>query len=434
MAAHVQAALSAGVGEQMYALIGELYPICRSITGRGFRDSLRVLSRYLPIELHEVPSGTQVLDWTVPKEWNIRRAYVKDPAGRTIVDFRNSNLHVVSYSVPVHRRLPLRELRQHLFTLPDQPDLIPYRTSYYREDWGFCVPHRLLASLEAGDYEVCIDSTLAPGSLCYGEYLLRGRTEDEVVISCHCCHPSLCNDNLSGMALSTFLAQKLQGAGTRYSYRFLFLPGTIGAITWLALHAGHTAKIRHGLVVACVGDRGHLTYKKSRQGKAEIDQAAIHVLNRRGVPYDIEEFAPVGYDERQYCSPGFNLPFGRLTRTPPNRFPEYHTSADDLNLVDPAALADSLEACGAILGVLEHDHRYRNLCPRGEPQLGRRGLYGPVGGRSSVGVNEEALLWVLNLSDGSCSLLDIAERAGLDFETIREAAEALERHNLLEKV
>lgn len=423
----------ADVGRAMHALIAELYPICRSITGAGMRASLRTLQRQIPLELHEVPSGTPVFDWTVPREWNIRDAYVKNAQGERVIDFRMHSLHVLNYSVPVHRRMRLAELRPHLYTLPEQPDLIPYRTSYYAERWGFCLTHNALQRLEEGEYEVCIDSTLEPGSLTYGEYLLPGERADEVLISCHCCHPSLANDNLSGMALAVFLARAMADMPRRYTYRFLFIPGTIGAITWLVLHEAQAERIRHGLVVACVGDPGPLSYKRSRRGDALIDRAALHVLRHRGGPFATYDFSPYGYDERQYNSPGFNLPVGSLTRTPHGRFPEYHTSGDNLDFVRPEALADSLAAYQAVIAVLEHDRTYRNTSPKCEPQLGKRGLYGSIGGNTNARTHELAMLWVLNQSDGEHSLLDIAERADLPFAAIQAAATALIGAGLLEE-
>jgi aminopeptidase-like protein len=422
------------LGSEMYGLVSELYPICRSITGDGFRESLRLLQRHIPLEMHEVPSGTPVFDWTVPKEWNIRDAYVKDATGEKVIDFQESNLHVVSYSVPIHTKMSLAELKEHLFTLPEQPDWIPYRTSYYTESWGFCLAEHALQRFEDGEYEVCIDSSLEDGHLTYGEYYLRGETEDEVLISCHSCHPSLCNDNLSGMALATGLAGCLSQLSLRYSYRFLFIPGTIGSITWLAANEHRVSRIKHGLVVACVGDSGRLTYKKSRRGDADIDRAVVHVLEHFAQDYEILEFAPYGYDERQYCSPGFNLPVGNLTRTPHGRFPEYHTSADNLSFVQPAYLADSLAKYLAVVDVLEHNRKYINVNPKCEPQLGRRGLYSSFGGRKDADLFEHAMLWVLNMSDGANTLLDITERSGLDFSIINKAADVLVNHKLLEEI
>ncbi len=419
------------VGCAMHHLIAELYPICRSITGHGVRETLRVLAREVPLVVHEVPSGTPVFDWTVPNEWNIRDAYVKDSRGERVIDFQQSNLHVMGYSVPIHRTLSLAELRSHLHTLPEHPDWIPYRTSYYRPEWGFCLSDRQLATLGEDEYEVCIDATLAPGHLTYGEYYLPGATTDEVLISAHVCHPSLGNDNLSGVALAAFLARQLGALPRRYSYRFLFIPGTIGAITWLCAHQHDVANIRHGLVLACVGDAGHVSYKRSRRGDAAIDRAVAHVLKHAGGRHDVEDFAPDGYDERQFCSPGFDLPVGRLSRTPHGRFAEYHTSADDLDFVRPAALADSFALCLAVLSLLEHNATYVNQNPKCEPQLGRRGLYRVMGGYQDQLVEESALLWALNLSDGRHSLLDIAERAGMQFESVRRAAELLAAHELL---
>jgi aminopeptidase-like protein len=418
-----------GSGTAMHALIEELFPICRSITGEGFRDSLERVGQVVPIALSNVPTGTTVFDWTVPKEWNIRDAWIADSSGRRVVDFRDSNLHVVSYSVPVRARMSLAELKPRLHTLPEQPGVIPYRTSYYAEDWGFCLSHRALEALPDGDYEVCIDSTLAPGNLTYGECVLPGTTTDEILISVHSCHPSLANDNLSGMAVGAFLARHLAGQQRKHTLRFLFIPGTIGSITWLAEHESDARRIRHGLVLSCLGDRGPSTYKRSRRGTAAVDRAAAHVLGLAG-PHTLLDFVPYGYDERQYCSPGFDLPVGCLTRTPNGRFPEYHTSDDNLDFVTPESLEDSLNKVLAIVEILEHDRAYINLSPKCEPQLGRRGLYRNKGGTSPKDF-EMALLWVLNLSDGRHSLLDIAERAKMPFAIIRRAADALHDASLL---
>jgi len=419
----------------MMAFIAAAYPICRSITGDGVRRTLAMIRERIPLAIREVPTGTPVFDWTVPKEWNVRDAWIKDPSGRKVVDFQDCNLHLLNYSVPVHQKLPLAELKQHLFTLPDQPDLIPYRTSYYKEAWGFCLPHRTLESLPEGEYEVCVDSTLADGSLSYGECFLPGDSEREVLLSTHACHPSLCNDNLSGIAVMTELARELQGrARRRYSYRFLFIPGTIGSITWLALNEERAGRIDHGLVAANLGDPGTFHYKKSRRGNSEIDRAVLSVLRSSGEPFGVEEFVPFGYDERQYCSPGFNLAVGSLTRTPYGRYPEYHTSADDLDFVKPEALEGSLRTYLAVLDVLEGNRRYLNLNPKCEPQLGRRGLYRTIGGDESGRSRELALLWVLNLSDGENTLLDIAERSGLGFAAIRAAADSLLEVELLREI
>ncbi|MGH9381820.1 MAG: DUF4910 domain-containing protein [Thermoanaerobaculia bacterium] len=423
---------ASGTGESMHGLMRELFPICRSITGDGVRRTLRVLAERIPLELHEVATGTRVLDWEVPNEWNIREAWIAGPDGRRVVDFADHTLHVLNYSVPVRRRLARAELEEHLFSLPEHPDWIPYRTSYYNETWGFCLPHRLRTELPDGEYEVCIDADLEPGSLTYGEAVLPGESAEEVLLSCHCCHPSLANDNLSGLVVMTELARHLAALESRrYTYRFLFIPGTIGSITWLALNAEAVGRVRHGLVAANLG-HGPFHYKRSRRGDAEIDRAVEHVLAAAGEEHAIEDFVPFGYDERQYCSPGFDLPVGSMTRTPWGRYPEYHTSADNLEFVRPEALDGSLKCYLKVMEVLERNRRYRNLSPKGEPQLGRRGLYRKVGGDDKGRERELALLWVLNLSDGEHDLLDVAQRSGIPFDTIAEAAEALVAADLLQ--
>jgi aminopeptidase-like protein len=419
------------IGLEMHRFMGELYPICRSITGYGVRETLRIISQRIPIEIHNVPTGTQVFDWTVPKEWNIRDAYVKNSRAERIIDFRQSNLHVVNYSIPVEKRMTLAELRPHLHTLPDHPDWVPYRTSYYHENWGFCIAHNQLAKLNDEEYEVCIDSSLEPGFLTYGEYFLPGESPDEVLISCHVCHPSLANDNLSGIALASFLAKHVSTETRRYSYRFLFIPGTIGSITWLSQHESEAARIKHGLVLASLGTGDGFTYKKSRRGDAEIDRVICNVLRHSGRSYEIRDFSPYGYDERQFCSPGFNLPVGCLMRTPNGQFPEYHTSADDMKFVKPALLAESLDVVLRILSVLDNNDVYVNQNPKCEPQLGKRGLYRTMGGDSAQPLNELAMLWVLSLSDGKHSLMDIAEHADLYFGVAEAAAKALRNAGLL---
>lgn len=421
------------LGEELHAFARELYPICRSITGDGVRRTLGMIQDRIPLRITEVPSRTQVFDWNVPREWNIRDAFIKSADGKRVVDFKKCNLHVMNYSIPVHTKMSLEELRPRLFSIPDKPDWIPYRTSYYREDWGFCLSHNQLLALKDGEYEVCIDSTLQDGSLTFGECYLLGRTTDEVLISCHVCHPSLANDNLSGLTVATHLAQYLAGRDLRYSYRFLFIPGTIGAITWLARNQEAAERVRHGLVLTCIGDQGAFHYKKSRRGNAEVDRTMMHVLSHQTESPEFLEFSPYGYDERQYCSPGFNLPVGCLMRSVWGTFPEYHTSADNLEFIHAAQLAESLRVCTAAFDVLESNRRYRNLNPCCEPQLGKRGLYRPTGGES---IEEElnARLWVLNLSDGQHSLLDIAERSRIGFPMIRDAADLLHENGLLSVV
>jgi aminopeptidase-like protein len=420
------------LGQAMYAFVSDLYPICRSITGDGVRDTLRRISERVPLEITEVPSGTKVFDWIIPREWNIRDAYIKNTRGERVVDFKRSNLHVLNYSTPVHARLSLDALKPHLSSIPERPSWVPYRTSYYNENWGFCISHEQLLTLTDNEYEVCVDSSLADGSLTYGELYLPGATTDEVLISCHICHPSLCNDNLSGISVATFLAAEVARRQRRYSYRFLFIPGTIGAITWLARNQASTSRIRHGLVLTCVGDPGAFHYKRSRRGDAEIDRVVEHVLRHEGVSHEVLDFSPYGYDERQFCSPGFNLPVGCLMRSVWGQFPEYHTSADNLDLVTPTALAETLRLCGVVIDVLEHNVTFQSTNPFCEPALGRRGLYRSTGGH--VADENLARLWVLNLADSTHSLLDIAERSGLDFATVRAVAAELAGHGLLREI
>ncbi len=423
------------IGADMHATIARLYPICRSITGNGVRQTLHVLSEVIPLVQHEVPSGTQVFDWTVPQEWNITDAYVKDSTGRRVIDFQQHNLHVVNYSEPVNTTMTLDELRPRLFTLPDFPDRIPHRTSYFNRTWGFCLRHDDYLALEDGEYEVVIDSTLEHGNLTYAELLIPGSSTDEVLFSTHVCHPSLCNDNLSGIALATYLARSiLDRPNRRLTYRFLFVPGTVGSITWLATQPRSRENMLGGLVLSTAGDPGKLHYKRTRDGHHLIDAAVEYVLAASGDDYDIRDFEPYGYDERQYSSPGIGLEMGSLTRTPYGKFDEYHTSADDLDFVKPDALADTLAKHISVVDVLEGNQRYLNLSPDGEPQLGRRGLYAALGGRKGDNSAEVAVLWVLNFSDGMHSLLDIAKRSGLSFDAVRIAADALFEVDLLEEV
>jgi aminopeptidase-like protein len=424
----------------MWRFVERAYPICRSITGDGVRRTLALLGERISLQVHEVPSGTRILDWTVPKEWNLKAASIRGPRGEVIADLADCNLHVVSYSVPVRATLELEELLPHLHSLPERPDWIPYRTSYYQERWGFCVAHRVLESLRPGRYQVAIDATLEDGALTYGECFLPATAPSsgaaaEVLISAHICHPSLANDNLSGLAVCRALAEALQARSQRrYGYRFVFAPGTIGAIAWLARNAGARARVAAGLVAANLGDAGAFHYKRSRRQTAEIDRAAAVALRDRGGEHAIEDFVPFGYDERQYGSPGVDLPVGVLTRTPWGRYPEYHTSADDLSFISADRLAESLEVYLRIVDVLEGNRAYVNLSPVGEPQLGRRGLYGSLGGATDGRDRELALLWVLNQSDGRHSLLDIAERSGVAFDRLRQAADALLEATLLREI
>jgi aminopeptidase-like protein len=361
----------------------------------------------------------------------VQDAYVRNSAGDKVIDFRRSNLHILHYSTPIRQTMSLSDLKQHLFSIPEHPTWIPYRTSYYKENWGFCLSHDDLQQLKDGQYEVVIDSSLADGHLTYGEYLSPGDTSDEVLIYTHVCHPSMANDNLSGIALAVKLAATMTQLPHKYSYRFLFCPGTIGSITWLARNEEKLGHIKHGLVLTGLGDSGPVTYKKSRRGNTEIDRAMTHLLKYSGQKHSIIDFFPYGYDERQFCSPGFNLPVGCLMRTPHGQYPEYHTSADDLNFVKPDSLAQAYALCLSLFDILECNRTYRNTNPKCEPQLGRRGLYRTLAGQQEKQSKELTLLWVLNLSDGEHSLLDIAASAEVPFEEVRRAAEALRECGLL---
>jgi aminopeptidase-like protein len=405
------------------------------LTGDGVRETLRIVDRVQPLDVVEVPTGTPIFDWMVPREWNIADAWIADLDGRRIVDFRESNLHVVGYSVPVRARMRGAELRERLHVHPDHPEWVPAATAYWDETWGFCVTEAQRRQIDpAREYEVCIDSRLEDGHLTYAEAVLPGRTSDEVLLSTYICHPSLCNDNLSGIALLAFLGRHLSGRKLRYTYRLLFSPGTVGPLTWLTQNRGGLERIKHGLVVCCAGDPGHVTFKRSRRGDREIDRAAAHVLRSTRPEAVVEDFVPWGGDERQFCSPGFDLPVGVLMRSAHGFFPEYHSSADNFELVQGGFIADTLSAAIEIVDVLERNGIYRSRTPYGEPQLGRRGLYGPIGAGPPTPEEafHRAVLWVLNLSDGAHSLLDVAERAKLPFASVAEAADALVAADLLE--
>ncbi len=418
---------------QMYDLAKRLYPVCRSITGDGVRETLAILNEYIELKVREVPSGTKVFDWEIPDEWNIREAWIKNSDGEIIVDFKKLNLHVVNYSIPVNKKLKLTELKAHLHSLPDYPEWVPYRTSYYKREWGFCLSHQQLEKLKEGDYYVNIDSSLNPGSLTYGEFFIKGESDKEILFSCHICHPSLCNDNLSGIVVSTWLAEYLKKLKLNYSYRFLFIPGTIGSITWLALNESKLHQIKHGLVLTLLGDESAFHYKRTRQGDAEIDNIVEYLLHREGNS-KILDFSPYGYDERQYGSPGFNLPVGRLSRKPFGEFPEYHTSADNLGFIKAVKLGESFQLLTKIVHIIENNSKWINTNPKCEPQLGKRGLYNSPGGQSHQNEYHMALLWILNLSDGNHSLLDIAMKSKVDFEVLLQAKNQLLKFKLLKKL
>ena len=417
------------LAERMRARMERLYPICRSITGDGVRATLAVLGETVPLQVRAVASGTPAYGWTVPEEWNVRAAWIRDVgqdggngAGRTVVDLADHTLHLVSYSVPFRGRLSRAELEPHLHTLPEHPDWIPYRTSYYTRDWGFCLSQRQYDALGDGPFEVCVDTTLAPGELTYGELVLPGETTEEILVTSHVCHPSLANDNLAGLTVAVELAARLAEQPRRHTFRFVFAPGTIGAITWLAQSPDVWPRVRHGLVLTGLGGPGPLVYKRTRHGDRSVDRAAAHVVRTHGG--ELRDYSPYGYDERQFNALGFDIPAGRLSRTPHGEYPEYHTSADNLALVTDDHLVEALEALQEIVDVLEHDATYTNLRPYGEPQLGSYGLYPTTGGRSASEA-VMAMLWTLAYADGATSLLAIADRAGLPFAAVRRAADDL---------
>ena len=445
---------SKGIGKDIYELIQDLYPICRSITGNGVRETLNKIKQHIPLNISEVPTGTKVFDWKVPKEWNINDAYIKNSKGEKIVDFKKSNLHVLNYSLPIHKKISLTELKEHIFTLPEHPDWIPYRTSYYEENWGFCITHNQFQNLRDEQYEVCIESSLIQGSLTYGEIFLEGKIKDEVLLSCYVCHPSMCNDNLSGVSLLTYLAREISKVNHNLSYRFLFIPETIGAITWLSKNEKKINNIKHGLVATCVGDSGKMTYKKTRNGNNIIDKIVTNVLTESKEPFEIVDFFPTGSDERQFCSPGFNLPIGSLMRTIYDKFEEYHTSADNLNYVNSKSLENSFEKYLKIIKQLEEikveekesnqknvknkiiiksdeEIFYNNLNPKCEPQLGKRGLYNMIGAQKNSIQNMLPIFWVLNLSDGTNSISDIVKKSNLEIQDIKNAINILIKNNLL---
>ena len=419
------------IGRDLYDLTAQVFPLHRSITGSGTRATLDLVSSILALDVVEVPSGTSVFDWTVPREWSVREAWLADPTGRRIVDIADNPLHLLGYSTPVTARLSLDQLRPHLFSLPDRPTSIPFRTSYYNDNWGFCLTDELAKSLTPGEYQVRIDTSLSEGSLTYGELVLPGVTDTEILVTTHICHPAMANDNATGIAVASKLAAHLQRSDHHHTFRFLFIPGTIGSITWLAQNQAMLPKIHAGLVLTGLGDTAPLTWKRSRRGNSLVDEAAQLALVESGLPHRIRDFSPYGYDERQFCSPGINLPVGRFGRGQHGEYPEYHTSADDLAFVSADRLGESYKVLLRLLEILDSDRVYVSTNPMCEPQLGRRGLYRTVGEGLNHAAVEMALLWVMNLADGEHGLLDMARRADLPFDTIRAAADALRIADLL---
>ncbi len=423
------------LGEEMHALAARLFPITRSLAGPGIRETLTVLEEVAgPMQRHRFPTGERVLDWSVPREWHPREAWVRGPDGELVCSLADHNLHLVSYSRPVHARMGLEDLQGHLHSLPDQPDAIPYRTSYYKDDWGFSLTDARRRKLVPGEYEVLVDADLTPGRLEIGEVVVKGTSDAEVLFSTYCCHPSMANNELSGPVVCAYLARWLAAAplAPRHTYRFVFLPETIGAIAYLARFGDRLrAKLAAGWVVTCIGDPGRFTYKRSRAGSALPDRVAEHVLRQAGVAHDVLPFVPWGSDERQWCSPGFDLPVGSLMRSMYGAYPEYHTSLDDLEFITVSALEESLVLYRAMVEAVEANQVLVNTCPNGEPQLSSRGLYPTTGGGLAGQRALQNTLSVLNWCDGTRDLLAVAEHAGRSLRELREAADPLLAAGLL---
>jgi len=434
MLEHLQTEDGAGAAAGVaLALIGEMFPLCRSLTGEGVRRTLDLVERIVPLERHEVASGTRIFDWEIPREWAIRDAYVEDSRGRRVIDFRASNLHVVNYSVPIRRTMGLDELQPHLHSLPEHPDWVPYRTSYYQAQWGFCLRHRDRLALAPGRYEVTIDSELFAGHLTYAECIVEGTSEDQAIVYTHTCHPSMANDNLSGIAIAAVLAQAVRATRPRLTWRFVFGPGTLGSLTWLARNEECLSRVVGGFVVGSLASGGALTYKRSRRGDTGTDRIAELVLEQSDAASSIVDFEPYGYDERQFCSPGFDLAIGRLARGSYGGYPEYHTSADDLSLVRSERLAESVQVLARLVSALDMNRHLHNLDGRGEPRLGKRGLFRAMGG-PNISDYEHALLWVLALADGESDLATMARRSKVPMQRLDGAAAALEEAGLVATV
>jgi aminopeptidase-like protein len=434
--AHARVRAPLDIRERLELYFNRLWPICRSITGPGYRESLDVLSEIMPTERLEFFTGQKVFDWTVPEEWNVRDAYLVDPNGVKRASFKANNLHLLNYSIPFAGTLTLEELRPHLYSLPEQPDAIPYLTTYYKKRWGFCLTDRELRALPEGNYRVVVDTELKPGRVEVGEAVLPGETEEEILFSTYLCHPSLANNELSGPLVTAFLYEFVARLPRRrYSYRFVVVPETIGSICYLTVRGAHLKRhLVAGYVVTCVGDGGKFTFKKSRRGNSPADRAARVVL-RDGGPHEIIDFDPYeGSDERQYCSPGFDLPIGSLMRTRYARYPEYHTSLDNQDFIRFDALAGSVEAYKAVVAALEANVTWLNTVLCGEPQLGPRGLFSNLGGQKTLVARDRAMFWLLNLADGLHDLLSIAERSGQPIEALIAVAAELAAAGLLEVV
>jgi aminopeptidase-like protein len=423
--------------DQIEAYFDRLWPLLRSLTGEGVRQTHDILSEIIPLERIEIPSGSQIFDWQVPKEWVVRNAYLIDPNGNRILDVWENNLHLVNYSVPFQGELSLAELDEHLHTVPELPEAIPYVTSHYAPRWGFCLSQEQRNCLPEGTYKVFIDTDHIDGSMTLGEAVLPGEEKAEVLISTYTCHPSMANNELSGPLVTAFLYQRLAVLEhRRLTYRFIFLPETIGSLAYLTLRGDHLREhMTAGYVVTCVGDAGPYTYKRSRNGDTLADRAAIHVISQTdGIEKVFLDFVPDrGSDERQYCSPGFKLPVGSMTRTMYSDYPEYHTSLDNRDFISFDAMTETVDMYYRIMLALDQNVSYRSLMPFGEPQLGRRGLMTTLATRGDP-EETSAIRWVLCFSDGEHDLLSIAERSGRSLELLHSAAQRCVESGLLEPI
>ena len=413
-----------------------LWPITRSLTGNGNRESLKILSEIIDIEITEVPCGTQCFDWNVPPEWNINEAWVKDSKGNKIIDFSKNNLHILGYSEPIQGKFSFEELKSHLYTLPNQPDLIPYLTSYYKRRWGFCLSHNQFLKLDQNEtYEIFIDSSLNEnGSMTIGEAIIKGKSEEEILFSTYICHPSLASNELSGPLVAAFIYSKLkEQKDLKYTYRFIFVPETIGSIYSLSINGDYWKKnLKAGFVITCIGDDGKYTYKKSRRGNCLPDRAVEAILNQTESEFNIVDFFPSGSDERQFCSPGFNLPVGSLMRTMYGKYPEYHTSSDNKDYISFDAMEKSVLKYLEIIEVLERNEKYINKMPFCEPQLGKRGLYPTLGSQKNTEDFVTAMMWILNLSDGNYDLISISEKSKIPINKLIPVIDKLIENGILE--
>lgn len=428
-------------GGQIYRLAERLFPICRSITGDGVRETLAVLTDYIEdfetdyeFKIHQVPSGTKVFDWIIPKEWNIREAWIESEAGQRIIDFKKHNLHVMGYSTPIDKWVNLDELKKHIYTEPDQPDVIPYVTSYYKENYGFCMSETLKNSLLPGRYHMYIDSELVDGNLVYGEMILPGKSKEEIFVSTYICHPSMANDECSGPALSAELIRFVSSMRERkYTYRFVFLPETIGAITYLSLHLDEMKKhIVAGFNLSCVGDERDYSMVESRYGDTLADRVLKNVLEHHS-QYTLYSFLKRGSDERQYNAPGIDLPVVCFCRSKFHEYPEYHTSADNMDLITPKGFQGSYEVMTQVFSALEYNGFYRTkvLC---EPQLGKRGLYSNVSKKGINGKDVDTLLDFIAYADGRNDLIGISNRIGVAIKTLIPIINILKEESLIETV